>query len=310
MQEISGIRFVTGIETGAALTFGNFDGVHLGHQMLLKKLVEVAQARGLKAVVVTFEPHPAQILFPERPFFRLFDLEDQREQFKKIGIDLWVQQKFDLDFSYISSADFIKDWLMPYLNPKWLGVGHDSRFGRGKTGQADLLHQLAIQHQFEVFEMKPFLLEGELVSSSAIRRALVDGDLMKARKLLGRPYYLRGIVESGAKRGRTLGFPTANLSKFVHTPLNRGVYATRLIWHGQVWPSVTNIGINPTFETRLPSLKCETHVFDFDKDLYNQEVRIEFDEFIRDEEKFENIDRLKEQIQKDCVKARKILGSK
>lgn len=287
------------------VVIGNFDGVHLGHQTLLQRAREWGQKKGLPPVVVTFDPHPLSVLRP--PHLRLFDLEDQQAQFRAHGMAGVVYLPFSRDFSQLSAAEFLEKILGPELNPQVLIVGFNFRFGSARGGSVETLKEWGERRGCQVEIVQPVQIPEGLVSTSEIRKALAVGDVRRARALLGRPYYLSGIVEHGEARGRGLGFPTANvhLEKVIN-PLH-GVYATRTWVGDEVFGSVTHLGPLPTFGDE--AVRLESHLFDFSRDIYGQRVRVEFFELLRGVQKFGSLSELRAQIQRDGDRAREILGS-
>ena len=287
------------------IVIGNFDGVHLGHQELLRKAREVADLKRLPGVVVTFDPHPMAILRP--PHLRLFDLADQQAQFAKSGLDGVVYLSFSRDFSELSAGAFVDQILGPEFRPAALVVGFNFRFGAGRTGTTELLRDWGAQNNCEVHVVGPVRQSEAPLSTSEIRKQLQQGEVKKAAELLGRPYYLSGIVIHGDSRGRGIGFPTANLHlEKVVTP-EWGVYATRTWVAGRAVDSVTHLGPLPTFGDEV--VRLETHLLDFSGDLYGQTVRVEFMDRVRSVAKFSSIEELRIQIQKDVETARMLLGS-
>ncbi len=286
------------------IVMGNFDGVHLGHQVLLKKARDLSLEKKQPGVVVTFEPHPMAILRP--PHLRLFDLGDQQRQFQKAGLQGVVYLAFSRDFSELTAEQFLETVLFPEFKPAALVVGFNFRFGAGRLGTAEMLQAWGKKSGCEVHVIAPFELTTGPVSTSEIRKALQVGNVVKANELLGRPFYLSGIVVHGDSRGRGIGFPTANLHlEKVVTP-KWGVYATRTWLQEKCFESVTHLGPLPTFEDAV--VRLETHLLDFEGDLYGQTLRVEFIESVREVKKFNSIQELTEQIGRDVVRAREILG--
>lgn len=283
----------------SVMTIGNFDGVHLGHQCLIKELVTSARALRIPSVVCTFRPHPKKILQPNTPVHRLFDYQDQAEMMEKLGVDYLIEEKFSKDFSLMPAEQFIESYLEPIYKPRHIVVGYDFNFGKSRSGNADLLREYAATKNIKLTVIPPYEIEGQIVSSTIIRKFLEHGDLDKAKKFLGRSYYLRGPVRLGYQRGRVLGVPTANISPEIEFAPRLGVYFTKTFLRGEVYPSITNIGFNPTFENQDAYLKVETHIFDFHQDIYGQQLSVELVHFHRDEIKFSSVNALKKQIEKD-----------
>ncbi len=295
-----------------AITIGNFDGVHLGHRELLRRTVAAAKNFHGQAKVFTFHPHPAQILAPEKAPLRLFDLQDQTEQFKALGIDQIEVIQFTPEFAKTSPEDFFAKFILRPPGAQALWVGHDFHFGQARKGNQELLRELCARQGFEFHVLEPVKLQGQSVSSTLIRNHLMAGELAQAEIFLGRAYFVRGEVVRGAARGRTIGFPTANLKLPPEMkqmlPLRRGVYVGEVSSLTQkIGAAVLNIGVNPTVSGDL-SLKIEAHIFDFSNEIYGEQLKIELKEFLRDEKKFSSLDELKAQIQRDATQARAIAG--
>lgn len=292
----------------SVLTVGNFDGVHLGHQKLVNELL--AQSKNYKApsVVCTFKPHPRAVLRPQEPHHRLFDYRDQFEVLDSMGVDYLIEEKFSKDFSLMSAEEFLENYIEKIFHPKHLVVGYDFNFGKSRSGNIEYLKQFCQQKNWGLTIVNAFEKDGQIVSSSQIRKLLEHGDLKKAEEYLGRPYYLRGPVRLGYKRGRQLGVPTANLSPEIDFIPRKGVYFTWAYLKDRKIPSITNIGFNPTFENSDSYLKVETHLFDFDEDIYGEHLKIQLLQFHRDEMKFGSFELLKTQIFKDLEQARNFFG--
>jgi len=287
-----------------ALAIGNFDGVHLGHQALLKQLKSVATGQSLQTAVMTFEPHPREFFSPEKAPARLASLREKLERFADAGVDVVYLCRFDQCFASISSEAFINDILIKSLNAKTILVGEDFRFGAGRRGGVvDIanagLGLISLPQVNLSDEDVQALGDSERVSSTRVRNALAAGQLEVAKHLLGRPYSISGKVIHGAQLGRKLGFPTANVHMRHERPALTGVYAVKL----DGLNGVANLGVRPTI-SGVPKLLLEVHLFDFDGDLYDKHVHVEFFHKIRDEMKFEGLDALRAQIAKDAKVAR------
>lgn len=289
----------------SVLTIGSFDGVHLGHQKLLTKLVQTARENNTVSVALTFRPHPRTVLRPQEPHHRLFDHRDQAEKIESLGVDFLIEEKFSKDFSLMTAEEFLKNYILKNYNPVHLVVGYDFNFGHSREGNIEMLREFCRLHQIQLTVVEPYLLDGQIVSTSLIRLALEQGMIHKANQFLGRSYYLRGPVRVGHRRGRTIGTPTANISPEVEFIPRKGVYVTLAYLGDEVFQSVTNIGYNPTFETNDSYFKVETFIFDFDRDIYGAHLKIELMHFLRDECKFGSIDALKHQIEQDILQAQK-----
>lgn len=291
-----------------ALTIGNFDGVHRGHQALLQATTEAAQKWQGISVLLTFHPHPAQILAPEKQHVRLFTLEDQQEQLALRGLDAVLRQPFSREFSEISAPDFLEHFLLKYFQPKFMAVGHDFRFGSHRQGTLELLSVFCEKHKIQLQVIQALKVGEDVVSTSKIRQSLLQGDPRKAEKLLGRKYYLKGVVEKGVSRGRQLGFPTANIKPDVDFYPRMGVYICDVMKSDALdkkLRAVMNVGLNRTFvEGGHQPIKAEVHILDFSQDLYGQTLKVELCEYLREEKKFPSIEELKSQIGADVEKAR------
>lgn len=288
------------------VTLGNFDGVHCGHQEILRRTVAAAREGGGQALAITFWPHPAQVLAASHHPPLIMTLRQRLELIADCGIDVAVAQRFSLRFSRVTAEDFVRRLLCERLGARRIVVGHRVSFGHQRGGNAEVLRALGSEMGVAVEVVEPIHVGDTIASSSAVRRAVSAGDLDKARRLLGRPHTIAGRVIHGHHRGRSIGFPTANLR--VHNAMvpPDGVYAVRLCWHGRWHPGVANIGFNPTFGDRQRSI--ETHVFDFDADLYRQRVEVAFVQRLRGEAKFPNAAALAAQIRQDVLAARAALA--
>lgn len=286
---------------GVALTIGNFDGVHLGHQKLIERVLKAQNELGCGSMVMTFDPHPVKVLRPEMGLKRLFDLRDTYEQLKTRGIESLFVIPFSREFSQLSPEQFFFNYIAGPLNPKFIAVGHDFSFGADRRGSFATLEKLCKQESIGLEKIDPVYWKGEVVSSSRIRSALNEGEVDKARELLGRPFSIRGVVEKGYARGRQLGFPTANLRVLGESLPASGVYVTRTCNKDQTYWSVTNVGYNPTFKgkSEFSPVKVESHLLKFAGDLYGVELKTEFFQKVRDEKKFDSVEQLRAQIEKD-----------
>lgn len=306
MQIFSSVRSLNEPLASSVVTIGNFDGVHLGHRQLVETVVREARFFNVPSVVYTFFPHPVKVLNPDKPTYRLFDLEDQQERFKALGVEKVIIEAFTPDFAKVSAISFLDDYLVKYLNPKTLVVGHDFNFGADRSGNLRFLESYCAKKGIRLIIIPPFSVNNVVASSSKIRELLKAGEVEAASALLDRSYYLRGKVEKGFQRGRTIGVPTANLSPDVEFTPRLGVYITETLIGGKTYPSITNIGVNPTFSSGAGSpIKIETHIFDFTAQLYGIDLTVKLLKFIRDEKKFENVNALVEQIKADMEIARK-----
>jgi riboflavin kinase/FMN adenylyltransferase len=291
------------------LTIGSFDGVHRGHQKLIKKLVVGAHTANAPAVVLTFYPHPAVTLRGRGDSNYLTSPEERAALLGELGVDVVITHPFNQEVAATSARDFMNT-LQAHLNIRQLWVGHDFALGRNRQGDVPSLHRLGEEFGFSLNEIPVFEVEGEVVSSSHIRWLLMEGLVEKANRLLGRPYQIKGKVEIGDGRGHALGFPTANLSTWAgHLQPASGVYVSRATVNGVVWGAVTNVGVRPTFEASSVPTRVETHLLDFNGDLYGEEMELTFLARLRPEQKFSTIEELIAQIQSDIKNARAILAT-
>jgi riboflavin kinase/FMN adenylyltransferase len=282
-----------------------FDGIHVGHHALLSRVVSEARRLGSVAMVFTFEPHPLKVLKPDRAPQLILSRYDRIEFLMKVGLDCIAVQKFDREFSRIDPREFVERYLIRTLEARKLIVGEDFAFGRDRKGKVDVLIALGAELGFSVEVFPPVQINGEQVSSSRIRRLIAEGKMAQVRALLGRFHFVAGRVRHGRHRGKGLGFPTANLLGHAGVVPPDGVYATLTEVEGQEFPSVTNVGTNPTFGDLGRSI--ETHIFDFSRDIYCRRIRVSFVERLRGEVRFPSVQALVEQIEQDAVTAQKVL---
>lgn len=287
----------SGYPAETVVAIGNFDGVHLGHQAILRRAQEYGKKLGIPVVVYTFNPHPTLELRPQSPMKLLMTYEEKRHQLEKLGIDFCVEEPFNAEFAGTSAHDFFHEILLKRLHARVLIVGGDFAFGRMREGNTSLLEKNCKDFGITLELAKPVLLDDKVISSSLVREALSQGKLADAQRFLGHPFFYRGEIVHGDKRGRTIGFPTANMKYVEKFPLLSGVYATSVFWREKSYPSVTNIGRRPTFQGE--ELRIETHILNQDFDLYGEILEVRFHNRIRDEKKFGSIDELKAQIQSD-----------
>ncbi|WP_219836705.1 bifunctional riboflavin kinase/FAD synthetase [Paenibacillus sp. R14(2021)] len=286
------------------LAIGHFDGVHLGHQNVISRAMASARAAGLQGAVMTFHPHPKEVLGRSGQYLTaLTPLEVKVERFRKLGVDVVYVVKFDLDFAKVSPAEFVDGVLRP-LQVKRAIVGFDFTFGAKGAGNPDTLWSLG-EPDIGVEIVDPLMQNGEKVSSTLVREALSSGRPEDAANLLGEPYEVRGVVVQGEGRGSKIGFPTANIQQEPGALIPRqGVYAIMAEVEGSRYPGVMNIGVKPTFHETLPEPVLEAHLFDFSGDLYGKNVSVQFITFLRTEKKFGSIDELIAQIKSDADQAR------
>jgi riboflavin kinase / FMN adenylyltransferase len=281
---------------------GAFDGIHLGHALLISTAVERGRALGLPSVVCTFDPHPASVLWPDRAPRPIATLDDNLERMKGLGADAALIIPFTLEFSRMEAEAFVDDILVRTLDAREVVVGFNHTFGHDALGTAALLAELGPRRSFTARVLPPLRLQGQTVSSGAIRHLLGEGDAGRAAELLGHPYAITGTVMRGAGRGRTLGFPTANLKPDRPLVLAPGVYGAHASWEGGGADAVVNVGYRPTFGEN--QYWVEAYLLDFSGDLYDRTLRIEFLERIRPEMKFSGVDALKAQVMADIEAAR------
>lgn len=293
---------------GSAVTIGKFDALHLGHQFLLHELQELAEQHALQSVVVTFDRHPLDTLRPGQAPGSIVGNLQKRFHLAEAGVDTLVTLQFDEKLASLSAEQFVEEILVAKLNAKLVVVGHGFRFGANGEGDCELMARLAAKHAFVFKELKPFQVDGEVVSATRIREYLDRGDIASAQKLLGRPHLTTGKVEHGLKIGRTIGFPTANIDRNCegYLPLD-GVYAGWMHLNGERMPTAISIGINETFQA-VPRL-AEAFVLDRkDLDLYDKVVNLEYVSFIRPAAKFNGVEDLVAEINRDIDKIRTVLG--
>ncbi len=289
------------------VTLGNFDGVHLGHRRLLEETRRLAEELKGTSVVATFEPHPRRVLRPEADLKLLTTFEERLALFKEAGMEAILVIPFTSSLAALPAEEFVEEYLVYGLRARGVVVGYDYRFGKKRKGDTELLKRLGEKYNFSVIVVPPQRVNGTVISSSLIRELLEKGRVEEAARLLGRPYSVKGKVIKGHGRGVQLGFPTANLE----VPREKlipalGVYAVRVVvFDGGRLSGVANIGYKPTFSDK--ELSFEVHIFNFNGNLYGKTITVEFIKYIRPELKFPSSSALKEQIHKDCLKAKEIL---
>ncbi|MEO0525800.1 MAG: bifunctional riboflavin kinase/FAD synthetase [Bacteroidota bacterium] len=282
-----------------AITIGTFDGVHIGHRRLLERLINNAKTLGLKSTVLTFFPHPRMVLQKDADIKLLNTIEERAQILEKIGLDYLIVHPFTHEFSRLSATEFVRDMLVNSLMTKKIIIGYDHRFGRNRNANIQDLVTFGNTFDFEVEEISAQEIDDVSVSSTKIRKALKDGDIKTANSYLGYAYMLTGKVTKGKGLGRQLNFPTANLfieESYKLIPKN-GVYVVKSEWKDRVIFGMMNIGYNPTVSGTEKSI--EIHFFDFDEDLYGQKIQIHIIDWIRDEHKFNSVEELKKQLEKD-----------
>lgn len=294
---------------GCGLTIGSFDGVHRGHQTLIDKLVSDTHAVGLPAVVLTFFPHPSVFLRGRSPRFYITNPDEKAALLGDLGIDYVITHPFDLDLSRVAARDFL-DMLKKHLAFSHLWIGEDFALGYQREGNRIFLEQVRAEYDFELHVIQPVMAEGEIVSSTRVREALRAGDVARVASYLGRYFTVPGEVVQGAHRGKDLGFPTANLRIWEERAYpGPGVYACLVETGQNRWKAVTNIGVRPTFEDGQDQVTIETHLLDFDGDLYGEQIKINFVDRLRDERRFPSPEALLTQIEHDIQRTYNILDN-
>lgn len=290
------------------VALGNFDGLHLGHRAIMARTLETARELGGDPVAFTFWPHPIAVLFPERAPAMITSLACRLAAIRSLGLSGVVVQRFTRDFAALTPDAFVEQVLVGGLGVAGVVVGYNVTFGRDRAGTPDVLADLGRRHGFRVEVVPPVAIGEHTVSSSAVRRALAAGDVAHAGRLLGRPHTLVGLVRGGDRRGATIGFPTANVFPRGGLLPPDGVYAVRVGFDDEppLRPAVANLGTNPTFGS--VGRRLETHVLDFDGDLYGRRIAVAFVERLRGEERFSSVQALVAQIRNDASAAREVLG--
>jgi riboflavin kinase/FMN adenylyltransferase len=289
------------------VALGNFDGVHLGHRAILHEANARARANGATSWALTFDPLPAKCLFPDRAPAQLTTLDDRLELISECGVDGAIVLRFDLELVRVSARDFVRNFLLNRIGAVAVVVGHSVSFGHRREGNSAVMTALGREFGFETAVVGPVQVAGVEVSSTRIREAIQAGDLRFAANLLGRPHFLSGRVVHGQKRGRQIGVRTANLASATECIPPDGVYATRVVLPEGRFDSITNIGYNPTFNGSERTI--EAHIFDFNRDLYDEPIRLELIDRIRGEIKFDSPQALGAQISEDVRRAREILAA-
>ena len=302
MQIVRGLESFPPDARPSVVALGTFDGVHLGHRAILGTAVTHAREAGLQALACTFEQHPIEILQPARAPRSITTVEERLALIAETGVDGVVVLSFTPELAAVEPEAFVKEVLLGRLRAQQIVVGFNHRFGRGARGDAGLLQELASRLGFQAHVVPPLTVGGVPVSSSEVRTALQRGDVVAAARFLGRPYAIGGTVTSGAGRGRTLGFPTANLAPDGNLLIPRGVYGCLAHVDAVVHPTVVNIGVRPTFAET--TLAIEAHLLDFTGDLYGRRMRLDFMLHLREEMRFPSVEDLKAQIARDVEAAR------
>ncbi len=290
------------------LTIGTFDGVHLGHQQIIKRINQLAAENGGESIILTFHPHPRLVVNPNDTSLKLLNtLEEKIQLLEHYGVDNLIVAPFSVEFSQLTARQYVEDFLWKNIHPNKVVIGYDHHFGNNRDGGLELFLELGEELGFEVEEIEKQMVDDLAVSSTKVRNALQAGDVSQANHLLGHEYSLHGTVVEGHQMGRKLGYPTANIHPNNPNKLipAKGVYAVRVKLEGQLYPAMMNIGDNPTFENRAASI--EAHLFDFDRDIYGTEVDVYLVQRLRDELKFDGIEPLIAQLRGDEKLSRKLL---
>ncbi|WP_317316853.1 bifunctional riboflavin kinase/FAD synthetase [Peptostreptococcus russellii] len=279
------------------VTIGNFDGVHKGHQTLINKTIKYSRENNLKSVVFTFSNHPVNYFKPGH-VKNIISYKEKYEVIERMGVDIYISIPFDESMTQISAEDYVSKILVEKLHVKKMVIGHDFTFARQREGNPEVLKELAKKNNFDVEVVDPVIMEGRRISSTDIRRAITEGDVVEAEELLGRYFAVEGEVIKGRQIGRKLGFPTANIQYDNNMVIPQiGIYATFAVIDGEVYCGATSIGTNPTVNGK--DLSIETYILDFDENIYGKDMRVEFIEKMRDEIKFDGVEGLKLQLEKD-----------
>ena len=290
---------------GAAISIGNFDGVHLGHVEIMRHLRATASARLAPTIALTFDPHPIALLRPSADQPALTTIAQKAKILRGLGIDALIHLPINREFLNKTAQEFFDEIVRTKLRAVAMIEGADFRFGRNRMGNVESLSELCNQAGMEFHAIPPLEIDGAPVSSTRIRRAILEGDMLTAAKCLGRSYTLEGVVGTGAKRGRLLGFPTANLEHAETVVPGYGVYATFVTLHGIAHSGVTNVGPNPTFGE--DTAKVEAHIFDFDQNVYGEPIEIDFVKQLRGIKRFDSMEALKQQILADVQQSKDTL---
>ena len=308
MQVFSSIKDLTK-NKNTILTLGTFDGIHPGHLKIIDKLVSCSKEKGCRNVVITFHPHPRTVLGNDNSVKMLTTQEEKIYLLRKHGVENLLTINFTKEFASLTAEEFIYDYLINGIGLSEIVLGHDHHFGKGRSGNVELLKKIGAKEKFIVTTADPFLIDGEVVSSTKIRNAISDGDVAKANKLLGRNYSFGGVVVSGDKRGRELGFPTANIKLSSQEKLlpASGIYAVKFFVGNEKHIGLLSIGNRPTFYNE-GELVTEVYIYDFNREIYGKEVTVELVERLRGEEKFNSAEELINQMNKDKENGLKIFN--
>jgi len=293
---------------GSILALGNFDGFHLGHQAVVSRAVARAFHERRPVIVATFDPHPVRFFKPDVPPFRLTTLDQRQELFAHAGADAMLVFEFGAELASMDAEEFVAEVLGLQIGAAGVITGDDFSFGKGRRGDAELLRKVGAEHGIGAEAVAQVVLDGERISSGRVREALVEGDTGTATHMLSRDYAIEGVVQRGDRRGRELGYPTANVELSDYQRPKYGIYAVRVTIddEGHEYPGVASLGVRPTFEP--PQELLEAHLFGFDGDLYDRKIEVALHAFIREEKKFENLDDLVAHMREDEAQARTLLA--
>lgn len=296
-------------DVNTIVTIGTFDGVHKGHQIIINRINEIAKKEAMESVVLTFDPHPRHVIYPDNQELRLIHtLEEKIEALSKTGVQNLVLHKFTKEFSRTESVNFIRDFLVTKLNMKYMVVGFDHHFGKNRQGTFDNLIELSDAYGFKIEKIKPQNIGEVTISSTKIRNAILEGDCKKANTYLSANFSITGKVVQGNKIGSSIGYPTANIeieNQWKILPKN-GVYAVKILLKNQQYFGMLNLGNRPSISD--DSFAIEVHLFDFNATIYNEELKIEFIQRIRDEQQFSDLEKLKSQLKIDAINCKQIFN--
>ena len=309
MEIVEGIEQYIG-DGGTCVTVGTFDGLHIGHRKIMKELVRNAKSGGLRSVVVTFDPHPRQVLAKGAVVRFVLTRQEKVEMFSTLGVDVLIIHPFSLEFAALTAKDFLVDMLCAKLNMKCLVKGFNNHFGCDRLSDLSALETLGSEHGFDVVEVEEECRGGVTASSTLVRRMIAEGRMLAAAAVLSYDYFVEGTVVHGRMIGRTIGFPTANIyigddSKILPRP---GAYVATVPMDGKTWPAILNIGSNPTVNEECDRVFLEAHIIGFDGDIYGRRIRVNVLRHIRNEVKFNSLAELKEQLQKDKEAALEVIA--
>jgi riboflavin kinase/FMN adenylyltransferase len=308
MRIIDDLTFTKEDFTSPVVTIGNYDGLHLGHQAIIKRVIELAKEGKGEAVVLTFEPHPVKFFHPELQIPLITPYRKKMMLLTQYGVDVTINLPFTGEIARMSAKEFIQKIVQRHIGPRWVVVGFNFTFGKGRTGTSEELKKIGESLGFSVEIIPPFHVDGEVVSSTRIRELIARGEIQEANRMLGGNFFMLGKVIHGHARGKGLGFPTANLEITQDLYPNDGVYAATVMVDERRYDGVVNIGTNPTFDDE--QLAVEVFLFDYQGDLYGKELQVALIDKIRAEQTFPSVELLVHQIEKDIQRAKEILREK